>query len=352
MRVVTLFIVVLLIAVIGLFVLQPRSSSPVFVSLNTEFKLPADETFNDETYLDAPRSIEIFGDTVFVADSGTDEIKLFNLSGEYLGEIGNRGHGPGEFSSIRTVKLAPSTSQLVVLDNLRVSTFSTKGLFVTSFVNPAATALDVLPNGQILLFIRTQRDQTNLSVFNIEGDLQRSFAQTSDLIPGDDTYRPLWSYSVVAVHEQEIWEAYLYFNVMRIHSLNGELLREFQLDDAHLISMDGFNRKRAARTGRKRTDNNRGFPTPTQINHVLKSSGGYLWLMTGPTKYIKEQESDYITKYFIYQIDHDGVVVARYICPKNTAKDFIILRSNDPFRAIIMNRGPDSSLIWVYESNQ
>lgn len=347
MRNIGLSISALLIALLGLIFIWQNSQSTPFSPLTTESRVPAKDSFSEETYLEAPRCVTASGDTVFVAESGTDEVRLFSLGGEYLGRIGRRGHGPGEFSSLRSLVVDSRASRLITIDNRLVSIFTTDGRFLDSFLNPGALSLDVLPDGQILICSPARMDVGSLSVFNLDGTLQRSFSTLSDLIPGDDAYRPLWSYSYATVHDNEIWEVYLSFNIMRVHSLDGTLLREFRLDDEHLIQMDRFNSDQAAKTGRSRNNPNQGFPTPTQMNQVLRSSGGYLWLLTSPTRYIKEKDPDYITQYFLYQIDGEGEIVSRYVCPKNTAKDFIILNTRDPFRAIIMNLSPESYLAWV-----
>jgi len=175
----------LTLTIVGLILFLRIESSPAPVPLNIERIVPTEDVFSEESYLGVPMCIDISSDTIFVADSERDEIVLFDTQGEYLGTIGGRGHGPGEFNSLRALKVDTATSRLFVLDNLRVSLFTTDGKFLNSFVNPPATSLDVLPNGQILLCARARNDRGSLSVFDTEGELQTTFSPLSDLIAGD-----------------------------------------------------------------------------------------------------------------------------------------------------------------------
>lgn len=71
---------------------------------------------------------------IYVADEQLDTIRAFDRSGQYLGQIGRHGQGPGEYSRIDSVKVLPEGA-LVVLDreNGRVSRFQSSGEFVSSF---------------------------------------------------------------------------------------------------------------------------------------------------------------------------------------------------------------------------
>lgn len=71
---------------------------------------------------------------IYIADEQAVVIRAFDRSGRYLGEIGNHGQGPGEYTRIDSIKVLPDGA-VVVLDrpNGRVSNFRPGGDFDSSF---------------------------------------------------------------------------------------------------------------------------------------------------------------------------------------------------------------------------
>ena len=70
--------------------------------------------------------------TILVGNSGSGEIRVFDVAGRFLRAIGRRGNGPGEFGEFSTVRVlrAPDGS-LVAYDggNLRVHHFDSSGTY-------------------------------------------------------------------------------------------------------------------------------------------------------------------------------------------------------------------------------
>lgn len=68
---------------------------------------------------------------ILVANSGTQELRVFDSAGRYLSSIGRKGQGPGEFEGSLQVRSGGTGRFTVADDNLqRVTTFDTAGSFV------------------------------------------------------------------------------------------------------------------------------------------------------------------------------------------------------------------------------
>ena len=75
------------------------------------------------------------GGRIAVADRRDAAIRLFDPDGTFLREIGHRGEGPGEFSSIRRIVVSPPDT-LVVHDSglFRLTRFLTSGSLVSTLL--------------------------------------------------------------------------------------------------------------------------------------------------------------------------------------------------------------------------
>ena len=89
---------------------------------------------NDSVYLLSPRFIENDDDgNIYIADEGRMEVLKFSSNGSFLGKIGSRGRGPGEFNSIRGFYI--EGDEILVFDRMlnRVSKFDFDGELKSTF---------------------------------------------------------------------------------------------------------------------------------------------------------------------------------------------------------------------------
>ena len=89
--------------------------------------------------------------SVVVADRGSQEVRLYSSSGEFLGSVGGAGDGPGEFRNLW--KVVPSAERILALDQRgRVAVF-TPDLAPTHTFDVAARASDLhdLHDGTVLV---------------------------------------------------------------------------------------------------------------------------------------------------------------------------------------------------------
>jgi DNA-binding beta-propeller fold protein YncE len=131
---------------------------------------------------------------LYVVDTGQNDekahqVKVFDLDGNLLGEIGHRGDGDGEFN-FPTFAAVDSQGRLYVADtaNFRVQVFGPDGKFIKKFGRagntvgdfgrPKAVALDTFGNIYML-----DSHFSNVQIFNQQGELLLTFGGTG-LYPG------------------------------------------------------------------------------------------------------------------------------------------------------------------------
>ncbi|MGD8328017.1 MAG: 6-bladed beta-propeller [Acidobacteriota bacterium] len=95
--------------------------------IGTDLSNPAAVLFEPRAVVAAPDG------TIFVADGGTSDIKMFDADGAYMKTLGQEGQGPGEFAFITAMTLAGD--MLVVNDsrNRRFSVWTLDGKHVADY---------------------------------------------------------------------------------------------------------------------------------------------------------------------------------------------------------------------------
>jgi hypothetical protein len=94
-------------------------------------------------------------ENIYVLDFSDDNIKKFDASGKFLGVLGRKGQGPGEFNM--PMNMAMAKDRLVVYDmgNRRLCSLTTSGEFIKAETDSAFSArpwrLRALSSGEIVL---------------------------------------------------------------------------------------------------------------------------------------------------------------------------------------------------------
>ena len=90
-----------------------------------------------------------------VADRGSQEVRLYSSSGEFLGSVGGTGDGPGEFRNLS--KVEPSADRILALDQRGRVTVFTPDLVPTHTFDVADRVFDLhdLHDGTVLVEVRS-----------------------------------------------------------------------------------------------------------------------------------------------------------------------------------------------------
>src|SRR5690625_1850140 len=123
------------------------------------------EIGNDSlAFLSDPSFIVVDSDkNIIVADRGQSKLLVFNSSGQFLHEIGERGPGPDEFRDITGMSINDK-DEIMVLDrsSQALKVFSVSGEYLKSYKLPSPVTTKVKfhfwENLQFLFFVRPNLD--------------------------------------------------------------------------------------------------------------------------------------------------------------------------------------------------
>jgi hypothetical protein len=84
----------------------------------------------EEFMLGRVRSLYVYDDRIYVLDSQVPVLRIYDLDGNHIQDIGKRGGGPGEFENPRSVILSPIDGTIYVRDGLqgRINRYTSGGL--------------------------------------------------------------------------------------------------------------------------------------------------------------------------------------------------------------------------------
>ncbi|KAL1501536.1 hypothetical protein ABEB36_006839 [Hypothenemus hampei] len=100
----------------------------LLVNPQTGEKVGVIGAYNGITHLNFPTSVAVFERNVIVADSGNHKVRVYNIQGELLQEIGCLGKNPGQFRSAEVVTVDPLGFILVGdAGNARIQVFKPDG---------------------------------------------------------------------------------------------------------------------------------------------------------------------------------------------------------------------------------
>lgn len=71
----------------------------------------------EEAILGSISKVEIKNDKIFIKDKVSEEIKIFNLSGKYIGKIANHHRGPGGYNQVSDFAVSEDGNTVEVYDN-------------------------------------------------------------------------------------------------------------------------------------------------------------------------------------------------------------------------------------------
>lgn len=121
--------------------------------------------------------VAVGGGTVFVLDEYGQDVRAFDLNGDFLKWVGRSGHGPGEFAAARALAVN-SQGELIVLDpgNLRVTRFRNRpeGVGIAAELPLDRFARDVCVLGD-RIFVLTSRSPDLMAEVTWDGEVVASF---------------------------------------------------------------------------------------------------------------------------------------------------------------------------------
>lgn len=137
---------------------------------------------------------------VVIANSGTNELKLYASDGRFLKAVGGSGSGPGEFRELTQIFLLPPDSILVYDASLeRLSVFDSRGRYTRSFrfdssIDPIVFPAGVLPNGDLLALNASHMVALANEGVNVDSALIIRFDRDGALVQQMGRFAQNWRY--------------------------------------------------------------------------------------------------------------------------------------------------------------
>jgi hypothetical protein len=154
----------------------------------------------DEYQLFRVRSVRRLADgRIVIANSGTNELRFYDVDGTYLFTRGGEGGGPGEFRSMGDIWVLRDSLYLFDFNQMRITAYSTAGEFGRTFrVRETPDGAFPFPEGvlppRLLLVRRSPPDREFSAGFNRDTSLYLRYTLDGELLdslgwfPGDESY--------------------------------------------------------------------------------------------------------------------------------------------------------------------
>ena len=272
---------------------------------------PPEDVISEDNYLASPVSIAGIGDTLFVADVKRDEIIRYRTNGEYLGAMGRAGDGPGEFRELNAVVTDFSGAGLWVHSHagMKPQHLTRDSQYLGGFYPPyPAYGFAPLTDSTLVLVCDPNAEHGSLVCVTNAGEPVWSTSPILE-VEGTAGFVPLTNSSAVAVLNGDIWQIYEHFNIIRIFSPVGVLLRERTFTDELIILAHEENIADHLLLATGVTRRNDRQVSPTRIFAKPRVAGGYLWIQAYLHLFQLEEP---LARHCIVQINRAGEVVARY----------------------------------------
>jgi len=173
-----------------------------------------------------------FEGLLYVPDDKNDEILVFSEEGRLVRRFGRTGQGPGEF--LRPTGIFCGSDYILVreIQNRRFQFFSLAGKYQSGF-HCFKDYYSFVVVGKSLIGAPLQSrlpekpgDSALIDVMDLQGRVQRSFGATLDIPASNYMFDHLLHIALST--KNQIVVAFQFFPIVRLYSLEGKLIREFQ----------------------------------------------------------------------------------------------------------------------------
>jgi len=163
--------------------------SPRELLTNVEYiKLGSPEKF----FLTEAKKILELDSKLFILDKNKKIVVAYDLQGNFIGQVGRKGFGPGEYKSVMDFDVDPKRNSVLIFSSAQQALleYGSDLTFRKKIrVNIFASQISLLASGNIAFYSYFDEGNSNISIFNFEGEqVQSSMTYPkSDLSPLDYT---------------------------------------------------------------------------------------------------------------------------------------------------------------------
>jgi hypothetical protein len=270
-----------------------------------------------------------FDGLLYVPDDKNDEILVFSEEGRLVRRFGRTGQGPGEF--LRPSGIFCGSDYILVreIQNRRFQFFSLAGKYQSGF-HCFKDYYSFVVVGKSLVGVPLQSrppekpgDSALIEVMDFEGRVQRSFGATLDIPASNYTFDHLLHIALTT--KNHIVAAFQFFPIVRLYSLEGQLIREFQTTSGIIEKIAPLN-KEMIKLSRSGEQTPRGF---TAHAIFVDADGIYVVIANKNRLEVLLYNENGDAKEYYYKNLETGMGMCRGLFVKKSpsGKRFFILRS-------------------------
>lgn len=202
--------------------------------------------FGDDNYFYQPSDIEIDHERsmIYVVDTGSHCVFVFDFQGKFLDSFGNEGQGPGELSRPTGLHIMKN-GNVVIADkgNNRIQTFDKAGNFIDSINTKSIDVADLIViqdriytiwsygmSGFSLNMGLKENTQPLVNVLDKKGDVVHSI--TVDDFPETQPFLRAIKHRVCLTHSKDnkLYLSFFISSLIQVFDLEGTKLNEFDRD--------------------------------------------------------------------------------------------------------------------------
>ncbi len=202
---------------------------------------------------------------VYVSDLLDYSVKKFDRRGAFIGKVGGRGSGPGEFRSPGLSVFAGEKLIVLEREKRRIQVFDTRLRYAGEFAVRGGMPVDVAPDGRRGIAVALYSDTSRAIVLRYD-EAEGQNPRTVLLRPTGRVH-PLYAAARIAVSgDGTLVVAYLFMNRVDLYTPAGKYRGGFSVGNMALLGADVDDRR---------------LPEETYFRKVLVDGAGHILLLGG-----------------------------------------------------------------------
>ncbi len=272
---------------------------------------------------------------ILICDQPSSQLLLISLTGEYLGQIGETGNGPGEFYNPLGISIHNGKILIIDQNNRQIQVFNSTGQFSYSFKTLEALSAIVANDDSIFGNVNYPVVETDklITEFSYTGKVKRRFGTRLYI---EKKLSPKTSASFIRLKDDTIHILFKYYPVIKSYEITSNYEKTIELDYSTYGERVPENYRWS-----KITSDKRSLPLKYLFKGFKVTSKGY---------YLGLMDKDLI-------IDHvslEGELLKRYICRQPDERDFylfdiLIDDKGELPKFIVTCRKNDEGIVEIYK---
>lgn len=194
------------------------------------------ESFNsidDQVYFAYHNYITDTGESLIITDNNDPKVVEVSYDGRFIRTFGNIGKGPCEFTMVTNPVYKDDKLFVYALGNAKVIVYNKSGECVKEIPIQDFIWQMTTDGNFIYAFSTRENDENLVRMYNMYGEFIKSFGNVLETEDLKLNYfeQNLNNLPKMTIYDDKVWLLHLYYPVLKIYSLHGELLNYYALNE-------------------------------------------------------------------------------------------------------------------------